>query len=79
MMPAVFDGSIAGTLMSVGRIYTAGKICVGEKVIGCCVDDGTRIFAQYSGVEGGPGLYFVNPDQIVPHSVLETKEPDTDA
>ena len=63
-----FDGSISGIAMSVDM--TTIPLRMGMKVRGPGVASGTVIVMQYSGEEGGPGLYFVDKRQTVCGSVL---------
>jgi hypothetical protein len=59
-----FDGSIAGTLMTVGTV-TGLALAPGRAVYGPDVAAGTTIASQQSGTPGGAGVYVVSPSQTV--------------
>ena len=70
-----FPGAISGFWMSVGRLRDADKIQIGSDVRGCGVADGTKVVGQYSGSEGGPGTYRIEPPQTVSFCTLEVRSP----
>ena len=67
--PGSFAGSIAGTTLTVGFVYS-GKVETGQGIFGAGVRPGTVVTGQISGVAGQAGLYAASVAQTVAYSFL---------
>lgn len=66
--PAVFSGTISGTVMGVSTLN--GVLAQGQTVTGNGVAAGTQIVSQISGSAGAAGSYIVSIEQEVPALTL---------